>query len=293
MSLTTDNLSVSNRIQMLNNDISDSERKVADFLLSNQHETISIPVITLATRIGVSEATVIRFCKKLGFSGYSELKLMLAREIGSTESVNGGGDTLNELTISKDDRQEDIPRKIIANAINGLKDTQDTIDMDEYKKAVLAILHARRVVLYGVANSYIVAEDALNKFMRLGICCSCYSDSHQQIISAASLSRRDVAIGISHSGLTIETVEAMRVAKEAGATTICISNQFKSPIIEVSDIKLLTAAHETSFTSETMVSRISQLAIIDMLYCGIIVEDYDHYSKQISRMNEIVINKSY
>lgn len=286
------NLPIRSRLQMLGNDYSAAEQKIADYLKNNGGSVIDDPIIVFAQRIGVSEATVIRFCKRIGLSGYTELKLKLAVEMGET-LVPDDTNLIDGLFIQKDDQLETITQKIITNTINGLRDIEKTLDNESYIKAVCAIAHARQVCVFAVANSYVVADDIFNKLTRLGIPCGAYSDSHLQVMAAVNMKKGDVAIGISHSGQSIDTVEAVRAAREAGATTICISNHMTSPLIEVSDIQLLTSAHEVTFSSETMVSRISQLAIVDMLYCGLILSDYDRNCAQISKMNEALINKSF
>ena len=107
------------------------------------------------------------------------------------------------------------------------------------------------------------------------------------------LTSRDAAIGISHSGMTVDTVNALAAARNAGAVTICITNYGASPITEKADIKLLTSSTETDFDSETMSSRIAQLAVIDMLYVGLIMQDYDHRREKIDILNKLLKDKSF
>ncbi len=138
-----------------------------------------------------------------------------------------------------------------------------------------------------------IAHDAITKFIKLGIRCEVCPDAHIQLMNAANMVKGEVAIGISHSGRTKDTIDALRVAKNRGATTICITNYNASIIAQVSHIKLLTACYETGFYSETMVSRISQLAIIDMLYMGIMLNDYDETTKRISNTNKVLSERAY
>jgi DNA-binding MurR/RpiR family transcriptional regulator len=174
-----------------------------------------------------------------------------------------------------------------------MNDTLITFNQSEYKRAVQVLHKARQIAVFGVANSAVVADDIVVKLARLGLICSSYADAHRQLIAASNLAEGDVAIGVSHSGYTIDTVDALTVARKNGAVTICISNQFTSPIIDVSDIQLLTAAHEASFISETMVSRISQLVIVDMLYSGIILQDYEYYTQKITKINGNTLGKAF
>jgi RpiR family transcriptional regulator, carbohydrate utilization regulator len=280
------------QIKMLYSGMHSAEKKVADYLLANSNNMFILTLVDLADRAGVSEATIVRFCRRFGVSGFAQFKILMARQYGGCEVVDAEL-VVEDLFITKDDGLEVLPERIIFSNINGLKDTLTTLNREELKRAIEAVQNARQVNVFGVGNSYAVTVDICIKLTRIGIICSSYSDSHQQMIAAGNMTNADVAIGVSHSGYSADTVEALQLARRTGATTICISNQFASPIIGVSDIKLLSAATETSFNSETMVSRISQLAIVDMIYCGIILKDYDLYTKRIANCNEYTANKAF
>ena len=269
----------------------ESERKTADYVLSHPDDVTTLTILQLSQSIGVSEATVIRFCKKIGCAGFSELKLKIAREQGEKEKQTANRDP--GLDIFSSTELDEVPDIIISRSIQSLVDTLKIFDINEYHRAVKAISEAERTVLYGVGNSASVASDAVNKFMRIGLPCFLYDESHLQIMSAANLTSRDAAIGISHSGMTVDTVNALAAARNAGAVTICITNYGASPITEKADIKLLTSSTETDFDSETMSSRIAQLAVIDMLYVGLIMQDYDHRREKIDILNKLLKDKSF
>lgn len=288
---TIDNTACSVIIQSIYPNLRNSERRVADHVLEYAEEVLTRTTLKLANEIGVSEASVIRFCKRMGYAGFSEFKLALAKELGERGRGNfDGGDSLD---LYSDSELSEIPHKIISRSIRALEDTLKIFSEEEYERAVAALCKAKRVVLYGVGNSASVAHDAANKFLRLGIQCSVMSDAHSQIISAVHLKPGDVAIGISHSGRTRDTVDALRRARESGATTICVTNHEASCITEAADIRLLTAAMETSYESETMASRIAQLAVIDMLYIGIVMQDFGGYKKKIAAMDDALRDKAY
>jgi RpiR family transcriptional regulator, carbohydrate utilization regulator len=264
---------------------------VADYMLSNAGDVLSKSLIVLSSEINVSEASIMRFCKQLGYSGFSELKLMLAMELGERAKLDIS--EAYDIHISKEDKYEDIPGKVTARTIKALEDTLKGFDITEYMKAIEAIASARRVQVFGVGNSSSIAHDILNKFIRLGIDCSMFFDTHIQLSSAANLGKGDVVIGISHSGRTKDTIDVLREAKNRGVVTICITNYNASQIIEVSDIKLLVAGYETGYFSETMVSRISQLAVVDMLYMGLLLHDYDRSTERIHEINKILADRAY
>jgi len=267
-----------------------SEKQVADYILQHPEDVLTHPLRGLSVQIGVSEASVIRFCKSIGCSGYSELKLKIAREQGDTtraEEPQTGLDVFCNTEIAE------IPDIIIAQSIRTLEDTLKIFDHVPYEQAIRKLRSADRVILFGVGNSASVANDAMHKFMRIGLLCHVYEDAHMQLMASSNLSEKDVVIGISHSGMTRDTIDAMAAARDAGAFTICITNYGASPITGVSDICLLTASGETTFDSETMASRIAQLAIIDMLYIGLILQDYHGYREKIDHANAVLKGKSY
>lgn len=269
-----------------------SEKAVADYVLAAPEAVLDRSLLDLSRDIKVSEASVIRFCRRLGYSGFNELKLQVAIELG--EGKKNSYELDRGLDMFENSGLSDIPRLIIDRSIRGLKDTMKIFDDKEYQRAVEALRQAGKVALYGIGNSASVADDAQKKFMRIGVNCSVFGDGHMQIMSAVNLGQGDVAIGISHSGRTKDIIQALKLAKKAGATTICITNYEASFISEVSDIMLLTAAGlENSFDSETMASRIAQLAIIDMLYLGIILDDYKGYRKKLADIDSMMRDKAF
>ncbi|WP_242984842.1 MULTISPECIES: MurR/RpiR family transcriptional regulator [Clostridium] len=282
------------KIKNMYNLLRSSEKKVADYVLLNGHSVSTMTLAELSRQVGVSEPTIIRFVKSIGCSGYSEFKMALMKEWGR-ESVDKQYDSklLVELHIDRDGKIEDVPVKMIGLTIKALEDTLKIIDIDKYKKAIEMIRSSNIIDVYGVGNSGSVASDIRNKFLRIGLECRAYSDSNIQQICASHLTSNDLAIGVSHSGSTIDTVNALKIAKESGARTIALTN-FKAPAIsEYADITFFTGGEETTFYSETMVSRISQLAIVDMLYMGILLDDYDLYTKRLEKINLLLKEKNY
>lgn len=265
-----------------------SEKKVADYILTRKDAWLNMTVLEAAAEMSVSEASVIRFCKLLGYSGYSELKLQVARESGNVREEG-----IADLNIDHGDTPDSIPDKVIMRTMQGLEDTRRVFDRAEYIKALRAIAGASVIDIYGMGGSYAVALDIEIKLIKLGKHCRTYSDSHLQIMSANTLDSGCVAVGVSHSGRTIETVDALRAAHKCGAVTVCLTNADDSPITQTSDIKLITACYETNFLSESMVSRILQLAVVDMLYLGLILLDYDKNIGKLNRINDSLLEKAY
>jgi DNA-binding MurR/RpiR family transcriptional regulator len=282
--------SASVHIQSLYPNLRKSEQAVADYILADIPRLLDQSVQAAALQIGVSEASLMRFAKQLGYCGFRELKLRLAEEVGRMAHQQASP---IDLTISPDQNLADIPSKIISQTVRSLENTLNIIDLNELERAVLALMRARRIDMYGVSDSASIAQYAMNKFIRLGMRCLVYSDAHQQTMAAITLSRQDVAIGISHSGRTKDTVEALKNARNAGATTICIANFGTSRITKYADIKLLTASFEANFPGDTIVSRISQLAIIDILFTGLFLKGYSKYKGLLAMVESALQDKVY
>ena len=265
-----------------------AEKKAADYVLEHNEKVIYGTLAQISKETKISEASFIRFCQTLGFSGLSDLRVSLATTIGhKTQELT------TDFSLDRNTSLNDVPEKVITRSIYAIKDILAIFDKDEFVRAVNVLQKCNRIAIFAVANAASVGDDAMNKFLRMGKDVVLMSDSHLQISVATALTKNDVAIGISHSGKTKSTIDALRLAKNAGATIICITNHNPSLITEIADIKLLTANYEKNFSSETMVSRLSQLVIIDMLYIGIILQDYDNYLKVIENQNEALLPMAY
>lgn len=280
------NISCVSYIKSIFPQLRESEKRVAEYIFSEPEQVISSPLIELSAKIGVSDASIIRFCKKIGYSGFSQFKITLARDMGKTDTAK----TISDIdeNLHSGDEPRDIPYKVIHKTVQALNDTLEIFNVDEYIRAVQAIAQARNINIFGVANSASVGDDFLNKFIRIGVRTSLYSDYHQQIVAAACMEEGDLAIGISHSGVTEEPVYSLKAAREHGATTLCITNNSNSIITQYSDIVLCTASYETEYSSESMLSRITQLAIIDMLFLGVVAQDYEKYTGILADVNSLL-----
>ncbi len=268
-------------IKALYEEFGNSEKKVADWVIAHPNEILPISISELAEKSSSSEATIVRFSKKLGFSGFQDFKISFA-SYSAAEPTNPN--------ISKSDRCIDIFSKVANDIYVSLEKTKNSIDKDAFENASEAIANARRVVIFGLGSSSSVALDAAHKFMRTGINAMSYSDNHLQVIAASQLSKKDVAIGISHSGSSVDVVDALRIAQQNGATTISISGTKKSPITRVSDISLCTVADETKYSILALNSRIVQLAIVDSLYFSIILK-HDKQSLEAIKATENSLKK--
>lgn len=265
-----------------------SEKKAADYLLSYQGDGRELTLELFADGAGVSQPTVLRFIRALGYQGFKDFRYELVREEDRTEK----GYFLYGSSISKDDKIAELPAKLIGTAVGQLKDTLKNLSADNLEKAVRAIAGARNIAVFYVENSSCTASDLVTKLTYLGFSCCSYSDYYLQNVSAGNLTKEDVAIGISYSGCSISTVDAMRIAKKAGARTIAITN-FENTLLEkYADIVLITSGQHFIY-GDAIFSRVSQLAVVDMIYTGILLSDYEKYTAILDRSSNTIRKQAY
>ena len=202
---------------------------------------------------------MLRFCRAIGLAGYPELRIALARAAQWEENDKSSAPQTGP--ISATDSLSDVVSKISYADARAISDTARALDLSVLERVVDAIAGARRIDIYGAGASGLVGDDLRLKLHRIGFASFTWSDVHLALTSAAVLGPEDVAIGFSHTGTTVETVDALKVARRRGAKTIAVTNYDRSPIAEVCDLVLVTAAHEASFRSGAMSSRIAQLAL--------------------------------
>lgn len=279
-------------IKLKYNALSKAEKKIADFILSTGFSVSEMTLSELAKTAGVSDPSVVRFTKALGFKGFSDFKNHVLLDIGKERS-SAQTDKFIDLNFSQSDTFDSIPEKVVSSTISGLQDTMKIFNYEAFKHAVNAIVSANRIEVFGVGNSGSIALDFVSKLVRIGLNANYYADNHLSQLSTVSLGEKDVAIAISHSGSTIDVVDTLRIAKEAGAKTIALTNYKAAHISSYADVELLTGDHETTFYSETMISRISLLAIVDMLYMGILLSDYETFTSRLHKVNILVEKKNY
>ena len=260
-----------------------SERKVADYILSYQGKAGELLIEELAREAKVSQPTVVRFAKAVGYKSFREFKYAMMQE-EMRERTEGREEELGlyGFRLSSKDRLEEIPGKIVTTSIQMLEETLKSIRKKEFERAVDAILAADNIVIYGVENSLCTVNDLLTKLTYLGLNCRTYTDYYLQNVSAGNLTKKDLAIGVSYSGYSRNTVEVMRAAKKAGARTLVLTNFENALIAKYADI-LLCASHRQFFYGDTIFSRISQLALVDMLYAGALNRNYPVLSKKLKR----------
>lgn len=261
-----------------------SERRIADYIVDHTGEVMEQTVSDLAVHAQSSEITISRFCKKLGCSGLKELKLMLAAEL-STAPQKAFHD------IQAGDTGRDVAAKVFANIAEGLQDTLSLLDYDALDAAARLLLKARRIYVFGFGNSATVCMDMATRFLRLGLAIREYADSHMQVTAAALMTADDVVIAVSHSGATKELLQSVQAAKKAGARVIVITSHGQSPLAALADICLCGMGREVQYTSEAGASRLIHMAIGDVLYTRVAMQEESVFRDNMEKMRREIGKK--
>ncbi|MBT2637710.1 MurR/RpiR family transcriptional regulator [Bacillus sp. ISL-39] len=274
------------KINAIYSSLSSKEKTVADYILNNTQEIIHLSITEFSEHASVAEATIFRFCKRLGFRGYQAFKIALASEL--VEPIKN----IHE-EIKEEDEVVTLAQKVFAGHIEAMKETLDLLDATVLESIIEVLGKASRIDFYGSGGSSAIALDAYHKFLRTGIHCNAHSDGHQQIISAALLGSGQAAIGISHSGSNKDVIEALKIAKANGAATIAITGHYKSPLSKEADYVLYTTSRETLFKSEALASRLVQLSLIDVLHVAVSVRRQEQTLGNLQKIREAISIKRY
>ena len=246
------------------------ERRVAHAVLDDPQGVAWRSISELARACGTSATSVVRFCRAIGLRGYPDLRLALAGAVARDDVT---AVTAASHDIDPGDDAGTITKKIAYADARAVTDTANHLDIAILVQVTEALAKAGRIDIYGVGASGFVALDLQMKLQRIGRPAFAWPDPHLAISSAALRGSGDVAIGLSHTGTTVDTIDALREARSHGATTVAVTNFPWSPITEVADFVLITAARETAFRSGAMTSRIAQLTVVDCLFVTLAQQD--------------------
>ncbi len=274
-----DNISVLTLLRSNYNNMTKSEKRIADYILNNDKDIMTQTISDLAANTHSSEITISRFCKKIGFSGLQSLKISLAGEVYSQ-------DELVSQEIGEHDSYKTIAEKLFSSITDGLMDTLKLLDFKEIDKAVKIISQARQICVYGFGNSYTVCKDIETRFMRFGIPIKAYCDLHMQVTASSLLTDKDVVIVVSHTGSNIDLLQSVEIAHKNHVPIIAITSHMNSPLTKHTDIALHGMGREIAYKSEAVASRLIHMAIADVLYMGVyqqhVKENFSHIEKMRS-----------
>ncbi|MCI8375385.1 MAG: MurR/RpiR family transcriptional regulator [Lachnospiraceae bacterium] len=230
-----------------------TEKSIANFILQDQtYSIINMTLLELSKRLQLGEASIIRFCRKMGFRGFQDLKLSMAIENAQEEDTKEAGEIDNN--------------EIMENMVRVIQNTNTGIDREGIQQAIELMDDSENVLFYGVGSSGFTAEIAETRLLRVGKRCKAIKESHLQTIQSAIMGAQDVVIGISISGTTNDLYQALKIAKNNGSKMIAITNHKNSPIAELADCVLLTNAPENPVTGGTFTSVVAQLYVLDLLF---------------------------
>lgn len=262
-----------------------AERAVAQALLEKPELICFMTLAELARETDSSDASVIRFCRKMGYDGFTDMKQAFLH------ALNDSSITTQE-EIRKEDSVLDNLHKVYKSNMQTLSDTILLADGNAYEEAVQALLSANSIHFFGAGDSAAICQLFYFKFHRLGIPGSAQQDAVMQLIEASNLKSGDVAIAISYEGKSRTVINAMRIAKERGATIICITKMSKSLLLKLSDINLFIATSDVTVGRDIVARRVAEQMIIDTLYLSVLVRTDKNYTKHLNSTSKFLeLNK--
>ena len=274
------------RLSEYSKQASGAEKGIVEYLLQNPTLIVDKTIHQLANETFTSASSVVRLIKKLGFKGYREFYQSLVYEVALIDR------DLREKSkeITHEDNLEMIVEKVTAKNVLSLENTKKLLDYDVLNECVDMLLNCKTINLFGIGASLLVARDAYLKFLRINKAVILNDDWHSQLLQARNMSKEDIAIAISYSGMTEEVLRCVATAKEKGAKIIAITRYENNPLSQIADFTLSVSATEFIFRSGAMSSRISQLNIIDILYAAYVNH---RYSESLQQLQKTHIVKPY
>jgi RpiR family transcriptional regulator, carbohydrate utilization regulator len=274
------------RIRELQTELPPKASQIATFMLGQAENVIHMSITEVAETCNVSEGTIVSFCRRVGAGGFQEMKILLARDL--IEPVR-----LIQEDLHRGDDAATVTDHIFAAHSASLRETRRLLSTEALAKAVDLLTAAKRIEIYGIGSSAPIAQDLSYRLLQMGLAANAVVDSHVQAVSAGMTDSSVATVTVSHSGSTIETVLATRLAKEAGARTIGITRLGKSPLAAHCEILLHTVANETRYRPEAMSSRVAQLAIIDTLVSCCALTHTERSINRLERSARILSEKRF
>ncbi|MCX6622722.1 MAG: MurR/RpiR family transcriptional regulator [Acidobacteria bacterium] len=251
-----------------------TERLIADYIVKDPERVLYHTISEMKQQTGASVGSIVGFCRTLGVGGFGDLKIALAREMAGGQFGEPAGDP----------QDDSVFEQVFRLHAKSLAETRQINSDETMLQAAAALAKAHRIHLFSTGLSQPVAYTAYCKFRLIGLSAYCDSDTHMQLIAATQMAKGDVAVGISCSGCTQETVQCMQVARERRATTICLTNSMRSPITGFADIVLHATPSEIKYFQAPLASRVTQLAVLDALFVSIALS---HKSETMSHLHRI------
>ena len=279
-------MSVISKMKEMQGELTTKEKKISKYILQHLDKIVYMNTYQIADKCKVSQASVVRFAKKLGYSGFPEFKISFGRDMGRRdveEKINFIYEDIQET-----DELDDLIKKIAYANSNIIQDTYSILDTNTVKEAVEIIKNARKIFILGAGYSGIVAKDFHYKLGELGMNSICEADYHIQLASISTLNESDVVFVISQGGKTVDIYNLVKEAKKRKAKIISVTQMSSNPIRDLADIKISTIMEKNNFRSTALSSRIAQLTIIDIIYVALITENKELAEKYIGDALKLV-----
>lgn len=257
-------------------------QRIAAFVCDHPKEVLHMTAKELSDVCQSAPSAVIRFCQALELDGFSSLKLLLAQELGKEKSES------DLPAFEKEDSAETVFRKVFQSGINTLRDTLDMMDFEKVESIAKKMHAARRIFFFGIGTSSVIATDAQYRFSQLGLSASACTDLLFMNVAAINLGKGDLAVGISHSGRTRATVDAMRIAKERGAATVAITSFSDSPLYRECDDAVSVFSDEDHYPVEAVSARVAHTCIIDAFMMTLATMNYESFATHVEARNEML-----
>ena len=270
------------QVEAMRDQLRPSERKLADYVIDAPREVLDLTMTDFAVRAGVSQPTIARFCQALGFSGFREFKIRLAQSIASDVPAPAVF-----RDVRPDEPAAGVVAKVLDRTIGALLQVRNSLSSDSVGTAITLLAQARRIEFYGAGGSGIAALDIQHKFFRLGVPSVAYSDPHTYTTSAALLGAGDVVVVISNTGRTRDILDAVKSALEGGAKVIAITHG-NSPLARMATVGLFANVDEDTDIFSPMTSRVSHLAIGDILAVGVALARGPEFAEKLAEAKDVL-----
>jgi len=272
------------QIKRLYCNLTSAERRVATYVIESPQEVTGLTVHQLAKKCDVASSAVIRFCKSIQLQGFSELKIELARELGSNRE-----EKKNAIpSVEHESGTEGVVRKVFNAGMYTLQDTLDKLDFSKIEKMSEVLVSAKHIFLFGIGTSSTVVTDAQYRLSQLGLWATACTDILLMGVTAANLEEGDVVLAISHSGRTKAVVDAVRLAKKKGATVIAITSFTDSFLYKESDVAATVFADEVTYPVEAVSARVAHICLVDSLAMLLATYNYDSFANHIKSRNDVL-----
>lgn len=245
-----------------------TERKIAAYLLENFDKSLHSTLLELADGIGVSDASIVRFCKSIGYTGFQEYKINAAMQCVPEPR-------LYNPSLSVDDSPAELCNKIFAIESSALEQTKQELDIKVMNEVADLLINAKRINLVGTGGSAISARDFQHKLLKIGVRAEIQEDKDLQLMSASLLTENDVLFAISHSGSNLHVAETIDLAKKQNAKVVTLTMKSKNVVVEKADYPLYVVSEKTIFESESFSARLAQLAMLDCLVALMAFKNFD------------------